>query len=374
MNRKLREKKVGTEEVIRKIDLPLLVSVIALVIFGCIMVYSATCSRTDNPFLFLRKQVIWVLLGTIAMVAIALSNYNYLRNYTGFIYGVTIFLLMVVAIVGVIESGGQRWISIFGFSFQPSEFAKVALIIILAAFLATLKGDISSPRDLGLTFLYFGIPVVLIAGQPDLGTALVIFAILMGMLLAGGTRLKYYLIIIGICIALGFISIHFKLLAPHQMNRLLVFINPSLDPQGAGYNLLQSKIAVGSGGFFGKGLFSGTQAYLRFLPFTETDFIFSVIGEELGFFGALILLGLYFVLISRGIRIAGTAKNMFGALIAVGITSMWIFQILVNIGMTIGIMPITGIPLPFISYGGSAMMTNLVAVGLLLSIYNRRFE
>lgn len=360
-------------KLVRRVDLVLALTILALVSYGTLMVYSAT--RADaGGLLFLRKQVIWVILGFVAMAGAAIFNYNRLRHYTTFIYLFNLALLIAVFFVGYSALGARRWIPIGPFNFQPSEFAKVFLIIVLAAFLATRRGEVTRAIDLFLAVALVSIPLFLIFLQPDLGTALVIMMILLGMLLVGGIKIRHLLMIIAVGLLICLLVFQFNLLKEYQMKRLMVFLNPNLDPLGAGYNLLQSKIAVGSGQLLGKGLFSGTQTRLQFIPSRHTDFIFAVVGEELGFVGGVVLLILYFIAISRGIRIATTARDMFGALIAAGVVSMWLFQIFVNLGMTIGIMPIAGIPLPFFSYGGSSMMTHLIAAGLLLSVYARRFK
>lgn len=360
----------------RKVDIWLILGVLALCLYGALMIYSATQGNVGpgkDPFVFLKRQIVWIILGIIIAVAIAFSDYNLLRHYLVPIYVVNLFLLILVFFVGRESFGAQRWIPFGAFHLQPSEFAKIFIIITLAIFLATRKGEVSRAADVGLSFLFVVIPWLLIFKQPDLGTALVLFAILMGMLVAAGIKMRYFLAIIFSCILIGFLMINFNVLRDYQMKRLMVFIDPDIDPLGAGYNIQQSKIAVGSGELTGKGLFSGTQTNLQFLPARHTDFIFAVVGEELGFLGSALLLGLYFIIISRGIRIASTSKNLLGTLIAIGVVSMWLFQIMVNMGMTIGIMPITGIPLPFISSGGSSLWANLAGVGLLLSVYARRF-
>lgn len=363
-------------KLIRKVDFALIFSILALCAYGALMIYSATHGSAEagtDSYIFLKKQILWIVLGIVITAFMAFIDYNQLRHYLIPIYVLNLFLLTLVYFFGKTSGGAQRWIPIGAFHLQPSEFAKILVIITLAIFLSTRKGEISSLRDIALAFLFVLPPWILIFTQPDLGTALVLFAILMGMLLGAGIKMRYYIAIILTCVLVGFLIINFHVLKDYQMKRLMVFVDPDIDPLGAGYNLQQSKIAIGSGELTGKGLFSGTQANLQFLPAKHTDFIFAVIGEELGFLGSVLLLGLCFIVISRGIRIASTSKNMFGSLIAIGIVSMWLFQILVNIGMTIGIMPITGIPLPFISYGGSSLWANLAGTGLLLSIYARRF-
>ncbi|MFQ5574260.1 MAG: rod shape-determining protein RodA [Terriglobia bacterium] len=356
---------------LRRIDFGLLLVVAALLTYGMLMLYSAD-KASGGETAFFSRQIIGLGVGLVLLLAVSLINYNALGSYAVYIYFANIAVLVGVTVFGGAAHGAQRWLSILGFQFQPSEIAKVLLIVTLATFLASRKGNISRPRDLLFAFLHVGIPLIIIAKQPDLGTSLVLVAILMGMLLAGGTRLRYYLAIImmGALVFTGLIK--FQVLDDYQLQRLMVFFNPGKDPSGASYNLTQSKIAVGSGQLSGKGLFSGTQTNLEFIPNKESDFIFSVVGEQLGFVGGALLLAAYFLLIVRATVIAANSKNLEGSLIAIGILSMWLFQIFVNIGMTIGIMPITGIPLPFLSYGGSAMVTNLVASGLLLAIYRHR--
>jgi rod shape determining protein RodA len=257
--------------------------------------------------------------------------------------------------------------------FQPSEPAKLLFIVVMAAIIAEFGGAISARRDVLKIAGYAAIPLVLILLQPDLGTGLVFVAIALGMLLVGGMKGRYF-VVVGVILALAVgVAVATPILRTYQRNRLLVFIDPSLDPRDAGYNLAQSKIAIGSGGLTGKGLRSGTQSRLNFIPERHTDFIFSVLGEQRGFLGAIMLLGAYLALLASALSISTSSRDLFGALIAAGLIAMWLFQVLENVGMTIGVMPITGIPLPFMSYGSSAMITNLAGVGMLLSIWSRRY-
>lgn len=360
----------------RKVDLLLILGVLALCSYGALMIFSATQGNVkpgEDPYTFLKRQIVWIVLGIVIAAFLTFSDYNLLRHYLVPIYVLNLLLLILVFFIGQESHGAQRWIPFGIFHLQPSEFAKIFLIIVLAILLSARKGEATGLADIGLSFLFAALPWVLIFIQPDLGTALVLFAILMGMLIAAGMKMRYFAVIVLSCVLIAFLMINFQVLKDYQMKRIMVFVDPGIDPLGAGYNIQQSKIAVGSGQLTGKGLFSGTQTNLQFLPARHTDFIFAVVGEELGFLGSTLLLGLYFIVISRGIRIAATSKNMLGTLIAVGVVSMWLFQIMVNIGMTIGIMPITGIPLPFISSGGSSLWANMIGVGLLLSIYARRF-
>lgn len=368
-------KKRDIFEWIRLIDFSLIIIAALLVIFGNLMVYSATHNVSQgSQFFYLKKQITFSLIGFLIAVCIVLLNYNWFKHYMMPLYVSNIVLLLLVLFIGRTTYGATRWISMGSFHLQPSELAKIILILTLSAFLADKKGNIGKISELLTVFAYVGLPLLLILIQPDLGTALVFLAIMLGMLFVSRLRWQHALFILGIGILVIFLIFQFNLLREYQMNRLMVFVNPEVDPMGAGYNLLQSKIAIGSGGFFGKGLFSGTQTSLNFLPVRYADFIFSVVGEELGFLGAAFLLGLYFFLIYRGLAIGASAGNLYGTLVAVGVSSMWLFQIFVNVGMTMGIMPITGIPLPFLSYGGSSMLINFAGVGLLLNIYAHRFK
>jgi rod shape determining protein RodA len=279
-------------------------------------------------------------------------------------------MLLAVMFVGQSALGAQRWIQIGPISLQPSEFSKLIMIVSLASLLDKRAGRLNSLKEVIPVFLYVGIPFLLVMKQPDLGTALVFLAILFGMIYVAGINTRVLMMIFGA--GLAFLPIFWHFLKDYQKMRLTVFIDPNVDPLGSGYHIIQSKIAIGSGMLFGKGLFGGTQSQLNFLPENHTDFIFAVVGEELGFVGAALILILYFILLYRGIKIAGIARDNFGTLLATGITSMLTFHVLVNVGMTAGIMPVTGIPLPLMSYGVSALTTNLISIGILLNIYMRR--
>ena len=276
-------------------------------------------------------------------------------------------MLLAVMFVGTSALGAQRWIQIGPITVQPSEFAKIIMIVCTAALLSERVGQLNTFRSVLPVGLFIGIPFLLVLKQPDLGTSLVFLAIGLGMVFVSRIKLSLLRNIAAVGVILAPIGWHF--LKDYQKARITVFLDPNADPFGAGYHIIQSKIAIGSGMLFGKGLFQGSQSQLNFLPENHTDFIFSVIGEELGFLGCVFLLFLYFVLIYRGLMIAKECKEPFGMLLATGVISMWTFQILVNVGMTCGIMPVTGIPLPFMSYGVSALTTNMVGLGILLSVY-----
>ncbi len=360
---------------VRKIELGIMVIALTLVAFSILMIYSiGAISDGDDPLNYAKKQLIWAVLGIAIMIGAALFDYSKLKTYAPVIYGGTITLLVTIILFGNSSLGAQRWISIGSFQLQPSEFAKLAIIISLAAFLERSEGKIDGVWSILLVVGITVVPILLIVMQPDLGTALVFVMIMLGILISAGIKVKHLAVILVIGILLLAIVFQFNILKDYQQSRLVVFLNPDIDPSGSGYNLRQSMIAIGSGGIFGKGLFSGTQSRLNFIPERHTDFIFSVIGEEVGLVGGGLLMLAFFLLLTRALVIGANSRNHFALLLATGISSMWAFQILINIGMTIGIMPITGIPLPFISYGGSSMMTNMFAVGLLLSIYARRFN
>jgi len=340
------------------------------VAFGLVMVYSTTRSG-PHPFAFVRSQILHMGVGVLIGIVLLAVDYRSLAGGARGLYIANLLLLTAVLVLGRTSFGAQRWISLGPLGqFQPSEFAKLAIVITLAKHLSDRPGPYTSPLDLLPFLAHIGLPVLLIFRQPDLGTALVYGAILLGMLYANGARRRD---LAGLGVGgLLVVPVLWHVLKDYQRRRLLVFLDPSLDPLGSGYGIIQSKIAVGSGRVLGEGLFAGTQNVLQFVPEHHTDFIFSVIGEELGFVGAIALLGLFLLWLTRGVRIAAQARDRFGALVAVGIVSMVAFHIFVNVGMTVGIMPITGIPLPFVSFGGSALMTMLWATALLLNIGMRR--
>lgn len=367
---------------LRSLDYTLLVTAALIIVYGLIAISSATHVTNptgEDPYFFMKKQIIWAALGFMIMFFFMSWRYEELPRYTTALYILNLILLTAVLFMGHTALGAQRWIKLGPFVLQPSEFAKFIIILTLANFLAQREGKLNRLRDLIPVFLYTGLPLFLILQQPDLGTSLVFVAITFGMLYMAGARtgLLLTLAFSGLAAVCGWIWAHLTYgiwipLKEYQIARLTIFLNPWQDWQGAGYHMIQSQIALGSGGLFGRGLYCGTQNQLNFLPEQHTDFIFSVVGEELGFIGAGTLLILYFLLLYRGVKIATLAKDSFGRLVAAGIVTMLVFHILVNIGMTTGIMPVTGIPLPLFSYGGSAMLTNLAAIGLLENICARR--
>ncbi|MFZ5652438.1 MAG: rod shape-determining protein RodA [Bacillota bacterium] len=448
---------------LKGLDYPLMAATAALLLFSLVTIGSATLEFTDSSIeklqgmnIFLRllhldyyyvvRQAGWIFLGIIAAAALICINYEDMAKYSRHLYVINLAMLLAVIFVGHTALGAQRWIYIGPFSFQPSEFSKLIIIVTFADFLTRRKGRLNSIRELIPCFIYIGVPMLFILKQPDLGTSLVFVAIMFGMLYAAGARPALLAGIVGLGLIMGvaiytshdllhkpdvrmqekiahvtkavngndwalrndqdllneikamgysnsandlnqYLStlkeehqsvkkrhdrFHKYTLKEYQMTRLTIFINPESDLLGAGYHVWQSRIAIGSGGLTGKGLLGGTQSHYTFLPIRHTDFIFSVVGEEFGFIGVTVLLGLFLIVISRGVRIVVMARDTFGTLLATGIISMFAFHIVINIGMTSGIAPVTGIPLTLFSYGGSNMIMNLAALGLLLNVYARR--
>ncbi len=363
---------------IRHLDPVLLLSSLALAIVGVLMVYSAThaslIAQHLDPGIYLKKQATFVALGTVVIMVTASFDYRFVKVYAGLIYGASLLLLILVRTpLGATVRGSQRWFQLFGFQLAPSELAKLALIAMLAAYVSELRSEERSLREVFRASAIAGVPALLVFLQPDLGTSIVLAAILVGVLVVAGTRPRHLGILALTAIVLIFGAFQLGLVKDYQIARLTGFLDPANDPLSAGYNKLQAEIAIGSGGLTGLGYLKGTQTNLDFVPEQHTDFIFTVVGEEFGFAGAITLLLLFGILIWRAFRIALLSKDAFGTYVAAGIASMLAIQVFVNVGMTLGIMPITGIPLPFVSYGGSSLLTNCAAVGLLLNIHMRRF-
>lgn len=355
-------------------NLPLLLVVTLLIVYGAVIVQSAVSGFSSGDAMF-RRHLLGVGLGLIPLAVLWAMDYKRLEGWLGLLVVFNAFLIVSPLIpgLGATAKGATAWLEIAGVRlFQPSEPAKILTIVIMAIVISQYKGVIERPRDVLRVLAYLALPFGLILLQPDLGTGLVLVFITMGMLLVGGLKPRYFAVfaVVGV-IAVGAV-LQAGLLADYQEDRLLVFVQPDRDPQGAGYSLEQSRIAIGSGGLTGKGLGQGTQSNLNFLPERHTDFIFSVLGEELGFMGTVLLLGLYLALLMTALEISASSRDLLGSLIAVGLISMWTFQILQNVGMTMGLMPITGIPLPFMSYGSSFMIANLAGTGMLLSVWARR--
>lgn len=362
-----------TKRFLKRLDFPLLIASLAIIIYSLIIISSATHINTpsEDRFWYVQRQGLFALVN-IGIAALFLNfDYRGLQQYGKKFYIFNLVMLLAVMFFGHAALGAQRWIQLGPISIQPSEFSKLIMIICMAAVLESKFGLLNSLRDLIPVAIYIGVPFILVLKQPDLGTSLVFMAFFFGMIIACGIRWK---ILFGIMLTgLASFPILWKfVLKDYQKMRLEVFLDPNVDPLGSGYHIIQSKIAIGSGTLFGKGIFEGTQSQLNFLPENHTDFIFAVVGEEFGFVGAAILLLLYLIVFWRGMKIAREAGDMFGRLLAVGITTMLAFHVLVNVGMTTGIMPVTGIPLPLMSYGVSALTTNIFAIAILLNVNMRK--
>ncbi len=353
-----------------------------MTVVGLLMIYSATHANTalnfGDPYFFVKKQLASVVFGLAGIILVLFLDYRLSDLAAQILYVFNLLFLALVLVFGERIGGAKAWLHLGFFSVQPAEFAKLFVIFTLAKLLAENE-NLNTFKGLFLAIIHVLPSLVLILLQPDLGTAMVYVFIFFVMLFMAGVRIRYLLglILLGVGLLGAMWCAHYYFDFPfffkdYQINRLLIFLNPDRDPTGAGWNVRQAVIAVGSGRFFGKGLFQNTQGQLGFLPENHTDFIFAVFCEEWGFVGGFILLAMFFFLIWRSLRIAQHAKDKYGTLIASGIMAMFLFHILENVGMNIGIMPVTGIPLPFISYGGSAMTNNLLCIGCLQSIWVRR--
>jgi rod shape determining protein RodA len=378
----LRERTLGVDAPLRRLDWLLALAVAALVGLGSLLVWSATRQRMLDadldPTTLLERHLLNAAIGLALASLAALIDYRTLRAYAPVVYVASCLgLVAVLSPLGTTINGAHSWIVLGGgFQVQPSEFAKVALVVAMAMLLAEQRDLEEGPRgaDIVLVLALAAVPMALILLQPDLGTVLVLVFIALGVLAMAGASARWVggLVLAGAVVCVG--AVQLGVLNDYQVDRFAAFANPELDPRGVGYNTNQARIAIGSGGLTGKGLFQGTQTSGRFIPEQQTDFIFTVAGEELGLVGGSALLALLGVVLWRGLRIAGRARDDFGRLVAAGIVCWFAFQSFVNIGMTLGIMPVTGLPLPFVSYGGSAMFANLVAVGLLQNVHLRSRE
>ena len=363
---------------IRHLDPTLLLMTLALSAFGALMIFSSTASKQEaaggDPALFMKRQIAYIVAGVIALLVVSFFDYRHVRALAPVIYGVTVLaLILVLTPLGDVQNNARSWFNFGLFQIQPSEFAKLALIVAMSAWMAERKGDIRW-LDLAFCLGMMGALSALIFIEPDLGGTMVIVGIFFVMLLVGGAKLRHFIALglLGTVAIVG--ALQMDVVEDYQIERITAFLDPNPDVQSEGYNLTQAKIAIASGGLRGKGVGSeNTQTDLDFVPEQHTDFIFTAVGEQLGFVGGAALLGLFAILIWRSLRIAAMARDTFGTLVAAGIAGMWALQLFVNVGMTMGIMPITGLPLPFVSFGGSGLLMNFMAVGLLLNIHMRRF-
>ncbi|HKY51409.1 MAG TPA: rod shape-determining protein RodA [Candidatus Limnocylindria bacterium] len=356
-----------------QVDPYLLIATLLLIAYGLVMTYAVTVeSRTlaGDPMQFVLRGALWAAIGLAVMVAVAMFDYAWLGTFAPLLYLLTLGLLAIVMFIGVSSLGAQRSVNFAGISFQFSEVAKVLMIVVLAKFFADRQDKIGSPITIGLALAILGPAFVLVYRQPDLGTSLVFIAIFFGMAFMAGARIWQLVAMVALAGAAS--PLIWGLLKPYQQARLTAFMDPYADPQGAGWNIIQSLIAVGSGGPTGKGLTAGTQSPLGYLPIAESDFVFAGLAEDLGFVGAVILFALFILLLMAALRVAFRARDAFGMLLASGVVAMLVFQIMVNVGMAISLMPVTGIPLPFISHGGSSLVSICFALGVLQSVSMRR--
>jgi rod shape determining protein RodA len=365
---------------IRHVDVFLLVVVSLLLVIGFFLLYSATNQTLKqdhlDPFLRVNKQMITASIGIVLILLLATFDYRFLKVYASFIYASVVLSLLLVRLpfLGSSAAGAQRWFEVAGFQITPSEFAKLGLIVMLAASLSELKHTVPTIQDVIRLCAIALVPLTLVFIQPDIGTSIVMVGITAGMFLVAGVSGRHLVALVAICVVLIAAAFQLGVIKTYQLDRLRAFLDRDNTPADVRYNLDQAEIAVGSGGLIGQGYLHGRQTTLDYVPEQHTDFIFTVAGEEFGFLGALFVLALYALLLWRAIRIAFLSKDPFGTYLATGVAIMFAIQMFVNIGMVIGIMPITGIPLPFLSYGGSSMLASCVGVGILLNVHMRRFK
>jgi rod shape determining protein RodA len=402
----------------QRADVLIIVSVAGMLIMGFLALYSTSASipQSSGGLNYFQSQLIWFFMGLIALVVALFIPPRIYADYSYGIYGLTLILLLAVLLINGGGNGARRWLNLGFMHFQPSELAKISVLLAVANYLGNSNVDLNKFKNFFVVTTVFFLPVfLLILKQPDLGTALVFLVLILPVFYWAGLRggniflylaplfvlmasFNFYFFLIAMLIIVAYlyfskrslrtgaavflINIFVGLITPvlwnnlreYQQQRIKIFLTPEADPLGAGYQIIQSKVAIGSGGFFGKGFLNGTQTQLRFLPEQHTDFIFAVVGEEFGFLGVVIGLLLFTIFLINAVKIANMQRSKFNGIVAIGIATLIGFHMMVNIGMTIGLLPVTGLPLPFISYGGSAMVINLSMVGLLLNFYRHRYE
>ncbi|MEY3430114.1 MAG: hypothetical protein RJB30_46 [Actinomycetota bacterium] len=356
------------------------IAILLLSAAGIVLVYAATrdwyAMNNLDPEYYLKRQLTNVLIGFALAFGTTLVDYRLLRAYTPILWGIGVFGLLLVLVPGVgsVVNGARSWIALpGGFQIQPAELAKLTIIVGMALILSERAAGENEPnnRQVLISLLVAAIPISLIVAQPDLGTVLIIAAAVISIIAVSGARFRWVLGLIVLGISGAYLAVASGEVSEYQLNRLRSFVDPYADPQASGYQLRQARITIGSGGFLGTGLFEGPQTNGRFVPEQQTDFIFTVSGEQLGFLGSSFILILYSIILMRGFQIARRTQDQFGRLVSVGVVAWFSFQIFQNIGMTMGLMPMTGVPLPFLSYGGSSMFANMIAIGLLQNVYQR---
>jgi len=354
----------------RQFDKQLFLTPVLIFVIGLFSIYSASfkSAQTIDQILAMR-QIAWMGIGILLVFLIVRFDYFKLQDFVWPAYFLSIFFLVLVLFMPA-RLGAHRWIPLGGFNFQPSEFAKLAVILALADFFTHRRLEYSSKTKWMIPVATVGVPFLLILKEPDLGTALTLVPIFLAALYFWGVKPKTIFLVIGLLLLVA--PLGFPFLKEYQKSRLLVFVNPNLDPLGAGYTIIQSKIAIGSGGIFGKGFMSGTQNQLNFVPERHTDFIFSVIAEEGGFIVSAVVLILFWLIVQKGYIIASQTPDRFGNQLACGITTMIAVQTIINLGMTMGLLPVVGMPLPLVSYGGSSVVVTMISIGILLNIKMHR--
>lgn len=365
---------------LRDWDLALGLAVVGLLGIGTILVYAATrdwfASNGLDPEYYLKRHVINILIGALLAWSVTLIDYRMIRAYTPVLWGIGVLGLLLVLIpgIGVTVNGARAWIGLpGGFQIQPAELAKITIIVGMALILSELHGNQKYPQseDVLKALAVAAIPVLLIVLQPDLGTILIVSASVVTIIAVSGAQIRWVFGLITVAIISGYVAVQAGMVSEYQVKRLESFIDPNADPMMSGYQLRQARITIGSGGISGTGLFDGPQTNGRFVPEQHTDFIFTVAGEQLGFLGSGLIILLYLIILQRAFSIAKRTNDMFGRLVCIGVIAWFAFQTFENIGMTMGLMPMTGVPLPFLSYGGSSMFACLIGIGLLQNVHLR---
>jgi len=351
--------------------------VLTLSIVGIATIFSATrpIGEAPHPTFYLRQSV-WMGISLVGLISVVSMDYRWFHRFSYPFFALGVFMLGVILVAGHKGMGAQRWLAIGPVSFQPSEITKISFIMALSRHLAETS-KLLNMRDVARIFLVFlAVPLGLLLAQPDLGTGLMFVFIFTAMLLVAGVKRQVLIaLVLTVALAVPFLgSVFWSGLKQYQKNRIVAFVKPEMDPSGIGYQIAQSKITVGSGGFLGKGYTKGTQGVLRFLPEKHTDFVFSIFAEEWGFIGSVIFIGFFLLILMRGLETAVKAKDRYGYFLSVGIVFLLAFYFTVNIGMTLGLAPVVGVPLPFMSYGGTALVTNYLAIAILINVKMRRFE
>jgi rod shape determining protein RodA len=360
---------MSVERTLSRLDVNLLTTALLIAAIGCFLVYSATYVGPDSPLF--RKQIIWTCVGILLMIAFMSIDYHLLMEISPILYGIGLVLLVYVLAYGRVTRHVRSWIHIGSFQFQPSEFMKIFTALLIAKYFDSNDRAYLNFRSFVIVMAIIGVPVLLIAVQPAFGSAASFFPLVGVAMFFGGIKPKFWLIFT-VC-ALVALPVGWRTLKPFQRERIMIFLDPARDPLGSGYQVMQAKIATGSGGITGKGFLQGTQVNLEYLPARHTDFIFSVLGEEWGFAGVIVVLSLYLFLIIESMSVAKASRDRGGTFLVLSLICFFIFHIFINVSMQIGLLPVTGIPLPLISYGGSATMMFFIAIGLILNVDFRKF-